>query len=34
MGIYKYEKEPVSTYKSSQNYMTEIWKYRNILVLG
>ena len=34
MGIYKYEKNSVSTYKSSQKYMAKIWKYRNIHVLG
>ena len=34
MGIYKYEKKYVSTYKSSQKYVAKIWKYTNILVLG
>ena len=34
MGIYKYEKKSVSTYKSSQKYVAKIWKYRNIPVLG
>ena len=34
MGIYKYEKKTVSTYKSSLKYVANIWKYRNIHVLG
>ena len=34
MGIYKYEKKSVSTYKSSQKYVVKIWKYKIFMYSG
>lgn len=33
MGIYKYKKELVTTYKNIQKYVAGIWKYKHIPML-